>query len=144
MVFVWIAFWIYCNHDYIMYFSKPLKRSKYGNKTSFFRGQGYDSKAEVSQAMELDSMLRKGEIKGWTKQKSVDLVVNGYLICTYKVDFVIEHLDGITEYLEVKGFATSTWRIKWKLFEALYGDDPNIKLTVAWLGKSVNFKKKKV
>lgn len=127
-----------------MYTNKPLGYNKYGNKTSFFRGQGYDSKAEVQYAMELDDKLMKGEIAGWTKQKNIELKVNGYIICSYKIDFVIEHLDGVIEYLEVKGFATPTWRIKWKLFEALYGDDPRYKLTIAWTGKQVKLRKKKV
>ena len=127
-----------------MYYSKPLQRNKYGNKTSFFRGQGYDSKAEVYQAAELEQFLKEGKIAGWTKQKTIELIVNGYLICTYKMDFVVEHLDGITEFIEVKGFATPVWRLKWKLLEALYGDNPNYKLTIAWTGKSIKLRKKKV
>lgn len=126
-----------------MYFTKPLPRTKYGNKTSFFRGQGYDSKAEVEQAMVLEEQQRNGEIKSWEKQKTLELRVNDYLICTYRIDFIVYHLDGVTEYLEVKGFPTDTWKIKWKLFEALYGDDPMIKLTVAWTAKTFRMRKLK-
>lgn len=93
------------------------------------------SKREATKAFELDLLLRAKLITKWEKQKKISLDVNGCHICNYYIDFIIYHNggvldDGITEYCEIKGFETSTWRIKWKLFEALYGSTPNIKLTV--------------
>ena len=103
---------------------------------------GYDSKFEASYAQELEIRLKAGEILGWEKQKVLDLVVNGYLVCTYKIDFIVYH-DGYTEYVECKGVPTDTWKIKWKLFEALY-TSPNNKLTIVFQGKTWRPKLRKV
>ncbi len=97
---------------------------------------GHDSKFEAGKAWELEMLKKAGEIKDFEEQKVLDLVVNGYVVCTYKIDFIIHHLDGVTEYCETKGYATDTWKLKWKLFEALYGDLPDVKLTVEYQGKS--------
>jgi len=73
---------------------------------------------------------------GFQEQVKIPLVVNGYHICNYFIDFVIEHKDGTLEYREAKGFATDTWKLKWKIFEAIYSDKPNVILTVEYQGKS--------
>ncbi len=88
------------------------------------------SKKEAGAARDLDLMIKAKEIKSWERQVRIPLDVNGYHICNYIIDFVVEHNDGTKEYLEIKGFETEVWRLKWKLFEALYGKKPNIKLTV--------------
>jgi hypothetical protein len=53
--------------------------------------------------------------------------VNHRKICNLVVDFLVSNNDGSFEYLEVKGFPTPAWRLKQKLFHALY---PQFKLTV--------------
>lgn len=95
-----------------------------------------DSKFEAGKAQELELLKRAGEIKDFEEQKVIRLEVNGYWICDYKIDFIVYHNDGTTEYLETKGVALPAWKIKWKLFEALYSDQPNVKLTVEYQGKS--------
>ena len=46
-------------------------------------------------------------------------------------NFKITHNDGGIEYVEVKGFETEVWRLKWKLFEALIREiDPGAEITV--------------
>lgn len=104
--------------------------SKYGAKSTEYEGNVYHSKKEAGYAKELDLRVRAKDIKGWRRQVKIPLDVNGYHICNYYIDFIIEHNDGTLEYTEVKGFETDTWRMKWKLFEALYGDREGIKLTV--------------
>jgi hypothetical protein len=94
-----------------------------------------DSKFEASKARELELLQKAKEIVGFQEQVKIPLVVNGYHLCNYFIDFVIEHTDGTLEYLETKGFATDVWKLKWKLFEALY-DKPGNKLTVEYQGKS--------
>lgn len=95
-----------------------------------------DSKFEAGVAQRLE-LEKKGKlIKDFKEQVSIPLIVNNYVVCTYRIDFVIEHNDGTTEYLEAKGFATPMWKIKYKLFEALYGDLPKVKLTVEYQGRS--------
>lgn len=94
-----------------------------------------DSKFEAGVAQELTLLKRAGEIKDFEEQVTIPLEVNGYHICNYKIDFVIKHNDGIVEYREAKGFTTDVWKLKWKIFEALY-DKPGNVLTVEYQGKS--------
>lgn len=94
-----------------------------------------DSKFEAGKAQELKLFKKAGEIKDFNEQVKIPLVVNGYHICNYYMDFVIQHNDGTTEYLETKGYATDVWKLKWKIFEALY-DKPENKLTIEFQGKS--------
>jgi hypothetical protein len=95
----------------------------------------YDSKFEAGKGQELTLMKRAGEIKDFEEQVVIPLQFNGYHICNYKIDFVVHHNDGTTEFLECKGFPTEVWKIKWKIFEALY-DIPGNLLTVEYQGKS--------
>ena len=94
-----------------------------------------DSKFEAGKAQELDLLKKAGEIKDFKEQVKLSLEVNGFHICNYYIDFVIEHNDGVIEYLETKGYATDAFKLKWKLFEALY-DKPGNKLTLEFQGKS--------
>lgn len=108
-----------------------LQKNKWTTaKKQVFNGQKYDSGFEASYAAELDLRKKGGDIKDWKRQEKIPLIVNGYLIANYYVDFTVFHKDGIIEYVECKGVAFPTWRIKWKLFEALYSEKPNVMLTV--------------
>ena len=111
----------------------------YNQKYTYYRTkkQGKnDSKFEAGKAQELELLQKAGEIKSFKDQVKLPLTVNGYIVCDYYIDFVIEHNDGTTEYLETKGYATDTWKLKWKLFEALYSGEPNTLLTVEYQGKN--------
>jgi len=47
------------------------------------------------------------------------------------MDFEITHNDGSLELLEVKGYETDVWRLKWKLLHALYAaSHPEIKISI--------------
>lgn len=101
--------------------------NKYGAKKTMYRKVLYHSKKEAEYAMELDSKLLKGKIAGWESQETLDIAVNGVHVCKAIVDFIVFHLDGSEEYVEVKGFATDVWKLKRKLIAAVY---PDIKYTV--------------
>lgn len=119
----------------------------YLQKTSYYKvaKQGKnDSKFEAGKAQELELLKRAGEIKDFQEQVKIPLEVNGYHICNYYIDFVVEHNDGITEYLEMKGLAMPVWKMKWRLFEALYSDKPDVKLTVEYQGKSWRYQHRKI
>lgn len=104
---------------------------KYKNVTCTYGGHLYHSIKEANYAAELDLRVRAKDIRNWKRQVPLDLCVNGYKICTYRIDFEIEHLDGSTELVEVKGFETPEWRLKWKLLEAIWSKNrPEVKLTV--------------
>lgn len=128
-----------------------LQKRGWGSaKSSHYNGYVYDSGFEAKYAAELDIQQKAGEIESWERQKTLELIVNGFLVCTYKIDFIVHHrasqgeIEGITEYVELKGFADKSWRIKWKLFEALYSEKPNTKLTVIWQGKPKRIQARKV
>lgn len=114
-----------------MYYVK--KRWTNAKKTNY-GGHKYDSGFEGNYAAELDLKLRKGVIKSWERQVKIPLDVNGYHICNYYIDFIVHHLDGTTEYVETKGWQSEVWKMKWKIFEALYSDKPDVKLTVVQQG----------
>ncbi len=111
----------------------------YSQKYSYYRTNKVgknDSKFEAGKAQELELLKRAGEIADFKEQVKIPLVVNGLVVCDYWIDFVITHNDNSIEYCETKGFATDVWKLKWKLFEALYSGDPNVKLTVEYQGKN--------
>ena len=95
---------------------------------------GYDSKFEAGYAQELKFRKKAKDIKDFEEQVTLDLNVNGFRVCTYRIDFIIHHFDGTREYVETKGYPTPVWRLKWKLFESLY-TKPGNKLTVIMQGK---------
>lgn len=99
-------------------------------KKQEYDGFRYDSGFEAKYAQELDLRKGAGDIKDWEKQVNIPLIVNGYEVCKYRIDFIVYHGDNTVEYVETKGFATPVWRLKWKLFEALFSDKPNVVLTV--------------
>lgn len=95
------------------------KGNKYNNIKKNYNGNKYDSKKESSYAAQLDLRKKANDIKDWQRQFPLELRVNGYLICKWKIDFRITHNDGSYEFVEVKGFETYDYIIKRKLFEAL-------------------------
>ena len=105
--------------------------NKYHAVSSTYNGISYHSKKEAAYAAELDLRVKAKDIKGWERQKKISLDINGYHICNYYMDFVVEHNDGTFEYVEVKGFETEEWRLKWKLTEAIFSKErPDVRLTV--------------
>ena len=97
-------------------------KNKYGAKKKEFNGRLYMSKGEAGYASILELRKKAGEIKEIIPQFRVSLDVNGYHICNYIVDFKLVMADDSEELHEYKGFETDIWRMKWKLTEALYGD----------------------
>lgn len=96
-----------------------------------YNGRSYHSRAEAEYAIYLDQRLNAGEIKSWTPQRRIELFgENGSHICNYYMDFVIEHRDGVTEFVEIKGFETAIWRLKWKLLNDKYGKDSQYKISL--------------
>lgn len=95
----------------------PLQR-KYKNVLQTYNGYSYHSKKEAQYAFELDCRVKAKDIKGWDRQVKIELDAYDVPICNYYMDFVVYHNDGKIEYVEVKGFETDVWRLKWKLFKA--------------------------
>lgn len=105
--------------------------NKYHAKLTYYNGTLYHSQREANYAAELDMRVKGHDIKKWIRQIPIHLSVYGKEVTIYVIDFKIEHNDGSLEYVEVKGFETDAWKIKWKLFEAIYAHDhPEVKLTI--------------
>lgn len=100
------------------------KGNKYGAHSTEYGGVIYHSKKEAGYAQTLDTLKKatypSERVVSWERQVKIALDVNGEHICNYYIDFVAQMADGSTQYIEVKGFETEVWRLKWKLFEAIY------------------------
>jgi hypothetical protein len=98
----------------------PWSKSKFHNKIT----EGYHSKAECKRAKELALLLQLGHISELKEQFPFPMRVNGQHICKYIVDFIYFDNDKKVWVAEdVKGCKTDVYRLKAKLFQAIYGDD---------------------
>ena len=115
-----------------MTYQIKFKANKFKAKKKEYMGVWYDSMLEASQAETLDWRIKAGEVTEWKRQVRLDLKVNGVHLCNYFIDFVATLKGGSREFIEVKGFATSTWQLKWKILEATREDhlQPNDELIV--------------
>lgn len=102
---------------------KPT-RSKYRVKRDpvdrTYNGIVYDSEREMRHAQELDFFKLAGRISNIARQVPFVLQVNGIKICKIVIDFEVTWHTGQVVYQEVKGFETKDWKLKRKLFTALY------------------------
>lgn len=101
--------------------------NKFGAIKTEYNGETYASKLEASYAREYDIMVKARQLRGVKRQVKMPLYANGVKICSYIVDFVLEHLNGSETYVEVKGRWSDTARLKVKLFRANY---PNLLLRI--------------
>jgi len=109
-----------------------IKRyNKFNAERQTFDGRSYHSKKEADYAVQLAWLQKAGEIKEITPQFKIDIRVNGKHITNYFIDFRVEYTDGRIELIEVKGFATPEWILKFRLTEALLEEiEPGAKLVL--------------
>lgn len=99
-----------------------MRRSKYGNKKTVVDGIVFDSKSEAARYSELVILQRTGDIRDLRLQPAYELTVAGVKICKYIADFSYvdlnyPHTDTVEDR---KGYKTAVYRIKKKLFQALF------------------------
>lgn len=75
---------------------------------------------EAKYAEQLEWRKRAGEIIKIERQWQVPIMVNGWLVCKFIVDFKLTFPDGREEFHEVKGHPTEAFKLKWKLAKALF------------------------
>lgn len=97
--------------------------NKYGAKKTVYNGVTYHSKFEAEYAKSLDWRVKAKDIKSWQRQLKISLDVNETHICNYFIDFLIIHNNGKLEYAEIKGVETPVWKLKWKLFLAIFAKE---------------------
>lgn len=98
-----------------------------GKAQRTFQGRVYHSIAECQYAASLELRKRCKDISGWHPQYRLPLIVDGSLICNMTVDFMVDHVDGTHELIEVKGFEREAYKLMAKLLRALY---PQMRYTV--------------
>lgn len=103
-------------------YHRLTKPHKYGSKKTEVDGVWFDSKKEADRYRQLKVLERCAHIKNLNLQPAFPLIVNETLISTYVADF--SYFDMRTKEATVedtKGLKTPVYRLKKKLFEALYG-----------------------
>ena len=106
----------------------PKRRNKYGVRLDpvgveirTVDGIRFDSVREAKRYGELKLLERAHEIAGLELQKRFPLRVNGKLVCTWICDFVYADVRDRKQVAEdCKGVRTPVFRMKAKLFAALY------------------------
>ena len=99
------------------------KAHKYGARKSHAPdGEVFPSVIERNYYVYLQMQQRAGEIEWFEKQVSFTFVVDSVSVCRYIADFVVM-TNGEFEVRDTKGVETETFKIKKKLFKAIYGVD---------------------
>lgn len=104
------------------------KGSKFGAKKTEYNGIVYDSKREAEYARDLDIMKQAGMILDYERQPVFPLqdrfIKNGkvYRPIRYVADFKVTYPDGRVEIIDVKGFKTTEFKLKEKMFHYRYRD----------------------
>jgi len=103
-----------------------MTKSKYGNKKVTVDGHVFDSGIEARYYEQVKWLKNTGEIKSFTLQPRYLLQESfrkGKTLhrkIEYVADFEIIHIDGTIEVVDIKGFETTDFNIKKKLFEYKY------------------------
>ena len=108
---------------------KPKAKSKYNNKKTWVNGICFDSKKEGDYYLDLVTLLRTRQIKGFCRQPEFILVEGNTAerAITYKADFIVFNLDGTCEVIDVKGYESQTWLRTYKQFRLKF---PELELKI--------------
>lgn len=117
-----------------------MVRSKYGAKKITIDGYVFDSKDEGRYYEYLKRLKAQGEIVNFELQPKFTLIPSFKYkgkterAATYTLDFLIYHLDGSEEYIDVKGFETQQGVFKFKLLKSQHPD-----MNFKWVASSYKF-----
>lgn len=119
-----------------MAFYKWNKKSKYNAIPTEVDGFRFDSKMEARRYEQLKSLIKSGEVK------HVDIHPIFWLApgIKYEADFGVYYSNGSIEIEDVKGYETSEFKIKAKLFNQIHPLAP-LKIIK---GRTVKWKEKKI
>ena len=96
-------------------------KNKFFAKKTWVGQVRFDSKLEARRNGELELLQRAGAISGLRRQVTFSLVVNGIAICKMVADHTFfEGKVYVVEEVKTPPTKTPSYRIKRKLFEALY------------------------
>lgn len=114
--------------------------SKYKSEKIVVDGITFDSKDEAKYYQYLKRLKAESKIINFELQPVYELIPKfkkhgkTFRKTTYTPDFLIYHLDGSEELIDVKGFSTQQGELRKKLFDYKY---PDVKLT--WIARSLKF-----
>jgi len=114
--------------------------SKYKAEKIVFDGINFDSKDEAEYYKYLLRLKAESKIINFELQPKYTLIsafkkfTKSYAKMTYTPDYLVYHLDGSLELIDVKGFSTQQGEMRKKLFDFYY---PDLKLT--WMAKSIKY-----
>lgn len=94
--------------------------SKYHNRWTEYNGRNYHSKTEAARAMELDMLVRSGDVLDWTPQPKFEL---GPAKIKCVMDFYVHSANDGAWVEDVKGAETDKFKILKKLW-AVHGPCP--------------------
>ena len=99
--------------------NKP--KHKYFAKRTEVDGIWFGSKREAMRYSDLKIQQLAGHIKNLTLQPVFPIIVNGQKVCEYRGDFSYTYMKTNRPVVEdCKGFRTPVYKLKKKLFEAIY------------------------
>jgi len=103
-------------------------KNKYNSSTCrCTSGHIHLSRGEARHCSELMLRQKSGEFHHYVVEKQYNMMIGKVKICAHKPDFTLyDEDDNIIQIEEYKGFATDVWKLKMKLFKALYPDIPYI------------------
>ena len=106
--------------EYLASTKRPT-RNKYGAQKTTVDGVTFDSKGEADRWCDLRILERAGDIVDLRRQVTFPLKIGDVLVCKYIADFVyaIPGQEFVVE--DFKGHRTDVYRLKAKLFLAVYG-----------------------
>lgn len=96
------------------------RASKYNNRRIKTVHGWFDSKGELQRWLFLLDAARRGVVADLQRQVHFKLEINNILICEYVADFTYT-AGGVYVVEDFKGMITDVFRIKAKLFNAIYG-----------------------
>jgi len=114
--------------------------SKYKSKKITVDGYTFDSIDEYRYYEYLLNQKSKGEIQNFELQPKYTLIPSfkkygkTNRAITYTPDFLVYHLDGSTELIDIKGYSTQQGELRKKVFDYF---NPEIKLT--WVARSLKY-----
>ena len=115
-----------------------MPNTKYKSKKVTVDGYAFDSIDESKYYQALLIRKAKGEILNFEMQPKFILIPGfkkqgkTFRAMTYTPDFLIYHIDGSEELIDVKGFSTQQGELRYKLFNYFYQDK---KLT--WVARNL-------
>lgn len=118
-----------------------LKRpKKHRNIKSLYNGVLYDSKLQAAYAEKLDSDKDRRLIRDWKSEPLYEL--GGHPVIKFKPDFDVIRNDGTTTTIDIKSPDSrllAAFRIKRKLFRALFRRDVHVIMGIYHGGKLIGF-----